>query len=166
MLAMMVAALSFTACGGDDDDEIGDSSSSSLLTVTRNGKTTEYGDKYFSLYDLAATCKRESNRLYFLLGLDGDEFLFNFPYSKYGDDFQLSSLYVGFSEFPKIDWYGYQVPNPNFDRIEIKSGSVIVTENTSQYITIKFENYTFIAIYGNNRDREFIINGLVKYIKK
>ena len=43
MLAMMVAALSFTACGDDDDDDGGSSTTGDYLRVTLDGKT--YSDK-------------------------------------------------------------------------------------------------------------------------
>ena len=62
MLAMMVAALSFTACGGDDDDDInkggnkediggGDNDDySQSLQITLNGESHDVGWKCFWLY--------------------------------------------------------------------------------------------------------------------
>lgn len=58
MLAIMIAALSFTACGGDDDEDDGGNTSSSALVGTwelvsttdyYNGKVenTEAGDEYW-----------------------------------------------------------------------------------------------------------------------
>ena len=52
MLAIMVAALSLTACGGSgDDDEIGgDDTSDYAFTITYDGELNKYGTSYFKAY--------------------------------------------------------------------------------------------------------------------
>ena len=48
LLAMMVTALSFTACGDDEEEENGSSSSTDFIEVTVNGKT--YRENIFGVY--------------------------------------------------------------------------------------------------------------------
>lgn len=156
MLAMMIAALSFTACG--DDEEDGNNTSS--LTITKDGKTKK------DRYNDPGTCKKESDKITFFIGLDPGDFHFYFPLNEYGEDFQLSSLYVGFNDFPVIHWRTYETLNFYYWDCDYLSGSVTVTENNNQYVSVRFDQYHFIATNDHNDvSHDFTFNGTIKFLK-
>ena len=166
MLAMMVAALSLTACGGsDDNDEIGGdgggSSTSSTFTIIYDdgGEEVFTYDSDIAIQSLCAgfgNLKRgDSPRgSYFGMGIgaEGDFFII-FPRQKYGEDLDPSYFSVGYSDFGAdatdmervfggSGWYGEHI-----------SGSAKVTKNDGKYITIDFNNYKYSLTSGINTKR-------------
>ena len=167
MLAMMVAALSLTACGGSgDDDEIGGdgggSSTSSTFTIVYDdgGEQIFTHDSDIAIQSLGAefgNLKRgDSPRgSYFGMGIGtkGDFFII-FPRQKYGEDLAPSYFSVGYRDFGTdatdmervsasgSGWYGEHI-----------SGSAKVTKNDGKYITIDFNNYKYSVTSGTNTNR-------------
>lgn len=166
ILAMMVAALSLTACGGDDDEngvDGGGSSTSSTFTIIYD----DGGEQVFTydsdididIQSLGANfgnLKRgDSPRgSYFGMGIGtkGDFFII-FPRQKYGEDLDPSYFSVGYSDFGAdatdmerviglSGWYGEHI-----------SGSAKVTKNDGKYITIDFNNYKYSVTSGINTNR-------------
>ena len=156
MLAMMVAALSLTACGGSDDDEIGGdgggSSTSSTFTIIYDdgGEQVFTHDSDIAIQSLCAEFgnleRYDSPRgsyFYMMIGTKGDFYII-FPRQQYGEDLASSYFSVGYNDFGAdatdiervsasgSGWYG-----------EYISGSAKVTKNDGKYITINFKDYKY-----------------------
>ena len=166
MLAMMVAALGLTACGGDDGDEIGGDgggvSASSTFTIIYD----DGGEQVFThasdsaIQSLCAEFgnleRHDSPRgsyFYMMIGAKGDFYII-FPRQKYGEDLAPSYFSVGYSDFgadatdiervsaSASGWYGDYI-----------SGSAKVIKNDGKYITIDFNNYKYSVTSGINSSR-------------
>lgn len=181
LLAMMVAALSLTACGGDDED--GDngggggsgSSSSSTFTILYtypNGNEETY--TYENEYEIKALgAELENLKLfertsgsYFSIMFPRGNLYIVFPSSKYGKDLDSSYFTLGFSDFGEdatvivlIDpyaagWYG-----------EYLSGSAKVVKNDGKYVTITF-NDNEVVISRSEKQRNIKLNGTISFENK
>ena len=165
MLAMMVAALSFTSCGGGDDDEInGGSAPSSSFSITYDGKKTDVELTEWINPIFGNGGSKKGN--YFCFDnypLGKGQIHIIFPYSQYGENVQPSHFPVGYSDFDEdatdiefisgefSGWYG-----------EYVSGSAKVTANDGKYITIQFSNYAF-EVERKNSVHTFVLNGSLKF---
>ena len=166
MLAMMVAALGLTACGGDDGDEIGGDgggvSASSTFTIIYDdgGEQVFTHDSDIAIQSLCAEFgnleRHDSPRgsyFYMMIGAKGDFYII-FPRQKYGEDLAPSYFSVGYSDFgadatdiervsaSASGWYGDYI-----------SGSAKVIKNDGKYITIDFNNYKYSVTSGINSSR-------------
>lgn len=163
MLAIMVAALSLTACGGSDDDEIGGdgggSSTSSTFTIIYDdgGEQVFTHDSDIAIQSLGAEFgnleRHDSPRgSYFdiIIGTKGNFYII-FPRQKYGEDLAPSYFSVGYSDFGAdatdmerviggSGWYGEHI-----------SGSAKVTKNDGKYITINFNDYKYSVTRNSSR---------------
>lgn len=164
MFAMMVGALSLTACGGSDDDEIGGdgggSSTSSTFTIIYDdgGEQVFTHDSDIAIQSLGAEFgnleRHDSPRgSYFdmIIGTKGNFYII-FPRQKYGEDLAPSYFSVGYSDFgadatdmERVDAYGY-----GWDG-EYISGSAKVTKNDGKYITINFNDYKYSVTRNGSR---------------
>ncbi len=169
MLAMMVAALSFNACGGDDGNDVdngGGGSGSSSFSITRDGKLYEIenvswlnplytngGQKqrgnHFSLEDYPAA----TGQIHII-----------FPYSQYGENLPPSYFYVGYSDFDDfatdIKFIASTTAGWNG---EYTSGSAKVTKNDGKNITIQFSNYSF-EVKRSGHTRSYVLNGTLTFM--
>lgn len=165
LLAMMVTALSLTACGGSDDenDDIGGGGSSSSSTFTiiydDGGEQVFTHDSDIAIQSLGAEFgnweRGDSPRgscFGMMIGTKG-YFYIIFPRQKYGEDLAPSYFSVGYSDFGAdatdiervlggSGWYG-----------ECMSGSAKVTKNDGKYITINFNDYKYSVTSGINSNR-------------
>lgn len=164
MLAIMVAALSLTACGGSDDDEIGGdgggSSTSSTFTIIYDdgGEQVFIHNSDIAIQSLGAEFgnleRHDSPRgSYFdmIIGTKGNFYII-FPRQKYGEDLAPSYFSVGYSDFgadatdmERVDAHGY-----GWDG-EYISGSAKVTKNDGKYITINFNDYKYSVTRNGSR---------------
>lgn len=164
MLAMMVAALGLTACGGDDGDEIGGDggggSASSTFTIIYDdgGEQVFTHDSDIAIQSLCAEFgnleRHDSPRgSYFdmIIGTKGNFYII-FPRQKYGEDLAPSYFSVGYNDFgadatdmERVDAYGY-----GWDG-EYISGSAKVTKNDGKYITINFNDYKYSVTRNEGR---------------
>jgi len=165
MLAMMVAALSFTACSSSSsDDEDGGYPSGSTFTITYDGEKNEVENTSWinPLYGNGGFDKGN----YFCLEnypLGKGQIHIIFPYSQYGENVQPSFFSVGYSDFGdaatdieyitkiRSGWYG-----------EYVSGSAKVTKNDGKNITINFSNYEFDVEQGG-KYHTFILDGSLTF---
>ena len=145
LLALMVAAFSFTACSDDDDNDNGleGDTSSSSFTVTYN-ETKEVYDGY-NLLTLGPSCNIEDDEIdFFFYRRNGMYFHWVFPFQTYGD-IDASYFHVGFNDF--IDMYLYDIGNASIDNAkhscDYVSGKASVIANDGKNITVKFEKLTF-----------------------
>ena len=166
LLAMMVAALSLTACGGDDGEDDGGNDSggsySSTFTIIYDdgGEQVFTHDSDIAILSLCAEFgnleRHDSPRgsyFYMMIGTKGDFYII-FPRQKYSEDLAPSFFSVGYSDFGAdatdiervsasgSGWYGDYI-----------SGSAKVIKNDGKYITIDFNNYKYSVTSGINSSR-------------
>ena len=179
MLAMMVAALGLTACGGDDGDEIGGdgggvsaSSTFTILYTYQNGNEEPYTyDNEYAIKALSAEFgnlklfERTSGSYFSLMFPRGDLYIV-FPSSKYGKDLDASYFTQGFNDFGedateivRIDpysagWYGHYL-----------SGSAKVVKNDGKYVTITFNDYK-VSISRMEQEIYIKLNGTLSFENK
>lgn len=155
MLAMIMAACVFVSCS-DDDEENGGGSSDSNITIVYGNKTHEYGNRYFSLYGFA-TCEVDDEEIDFYFKPTDDimkTYHLVFPYSEYGDDFELSDLSVGFSDF-EDNIYLYNLNNGYtggslgraYEKCDYVSGTAEVIRNDGEYVTIRYNDFTYTVTW-------------------
>ena len=141
LLAMTLAALSLTACGGDDKDDIdGGGSSNAAFTITIDGNKHEYNGDYLSYMDLMGTWESYSGvnflkinipsmsnefRMYFASNTNPSSY-FKVGYSSFVDDATEICLYS--SSKNKCSHVG---------------GSARVIKNDGRNLTVQFSNYSF-----------------------
>lgn len=152
LLAMMVAALGFTACGGDDDeeDEINLKQDYDILQI--NGKSYAcYG------YRCAATFSSSKDRLLLPCGelSDAQQGEYNYDYMyeiglEDGQNLKKGSKLEDFSPIlsSTVDYY---------NDYDYSSGSATILDMTSKYITVKFDSFRF-----GNGSKSYTFNGTVQ----
>lgn len=165
MLAIMVAALSFTACGGDDDDDNGGSggggsnSASSLTVVKSNGEKyvsldgLEWASSYNSngsLTDGAIYCQMTKenavNMSYLYINLvNGEKSISDFQ-----NGYDLGKPTINFGAYPSSD-----------NKYKYVSGTIKVIGNNGKEFTLKFDKYKAEKTSGSN----IVINGTM-YVEK
>lgn len=161
MLAMMVAALSFSACNGDEEDGVwgadmnGNSVSGYMATITFDDcNVHEIVSPYMAMHTYSKSCK------YFCIMPTMAKFIYiyvsemphlNADLNEYITEFELMEL--SFTEMG--DW-------------EHEAGSAKVIMNDGEYITISFTNYqisyTVHGIFGNEKEHKLTINGKIKFL--
>lgn len=148
LLAMMVAALSFTACGDDDEDEIeGGGSSSTIFSITIDGEKSEY-DKHY-LDNMNLTGRWEENEI--LIGTYKGDFRLLFP-----SEITFSSFTVGYDSF-EDDAVKF---NLGLRSCTYASGSATVIANDGKNMRIRFNNYKFTW----NTSHEIIFDGTLNIV--
>ena len=169
MLAIMGAALSFTACSScSDDDDFGggeDRYTSSDFTITYDGEehSVELAEWINPIFGNGGYKKGN----YFCLDnypLNNGQIHIIFPYSKYGENVQPSFFPVGYSDFDEdaTDIEFISAEFTGWDG-EYTSGSAKVVKNNGKYITIKFSNYKF-EVRRNGKSHKFILNGTLDFL--
>lgn len=146
LLAMMVAALSLTACGGDDEDDIGGDSPSTMFTITIDGNTKEMSQEVWDLLG-----RWEGTAL--LIGTSIGDFRFKFPS---GTTF--SSFTTGYNSF-EDDAEKITIGISSI-RCSYASGSATVISNDGKNMKVRFSNYTFTW----NTSREIIFDGILNIV--
>lgn len=150
MLAMMVVALSLTACGGDDEDEgISNTTSASTLKII-----SSYGTVFY-LPDVRADnrgklsskghiwCHVVGNGMYsFCIILEEVKSISDFPV---GLDLGELDMHLAQGLYSRINKYWY------------KSGSISVIANDGKGFTLKFDNY--VAENGYDHSGAMTVNG-------
>ena len=163
MLAMMVAALSFSACGsnnGEDDDFNDDSPSDYMFSITYDDEVYKFGEGYFKLFPEAAVWYEKEH--YFYLGISR-------PAGYVGVTFTSSvsskDLTFGYNDFTP---YVHARAGVKFKSKDYSSGSATVISNNGEYIILKFSKYTFIKEPENMsyNTHTYIIDGIVKFLIK
>ena len=169
MLAMMVAALSFTACGGDDDgDDIDNggsgSGSSSTFTITRDDVVNEVENtEWISPQFTNKALKRGAGFSLYDYPLMRGTIYIIFPQEQYGEYLRPSYFPVGYSDFDsyatdivfvspeQAGWYG-----------EYISGAARVLKNIGNSITVQFDDYMFY-VERNSHSRKYTLNGTLEF---
>ena len=149
---MMVAALSFTACG--DDDEEGDGGINDVVfSITIDGITTEYSRWLMEGAELWSTWSSHNGQNYLRIGtasLIGDLYLV-YPY---GID-PATYFSVGYSDFEK-DAIDIKLVMSSSHSCDYVSGSAKVSKNDGEHLVVEFSNYKFTWYDGA---RELIFDG-------
>ena len=142
MLAMMVAALSFTACGGSDDEGRGDGDggSSGEFTITIDGDSRQH-----SQVILDPQWSSRGNYLWF--NLPSMVSVIRFIYSE--PTTPSTYFTVGYSDF-QYDTKRIEIGSATTHKLTYDSGSAVVTKNDGKYLTVKFSKLKFT--WGTNRD--------------
>ena len=157
MLALMVAALSFTACGGDDDDDdLGLKVDYDVLQI--NGVSYAcYGYRSFITYTSTWDLSNHSGEILLPCGNLSDakkgEYDYDYMYSIYlegNQDLKKGSKLENFS--PEFEDVG------EWDRLSYSSGSATITDKKDdKYITVKFDSFKF-----GNGSKSYTLNGTVQ----
>ena len=154
MLAMVMAACCFVSCSDDNEENGGGGASSdSNITIIYGNNTHEYGNRYFSIYGGSATCKVNEKEIDFYFSpVDDLMTIYHlvFPYSKYGDEFHLSDLSIGFSDFEDNIYlfdlntsYAGGSLGRAYKKCDYVSGTAEVIRNDGEYVTIRFNDFTY-----------------------
>ena len=158
LLAMIVAALSFTACGGDDKDDIdGGGSSNAAFTITIDGNKREYSGDYLSYMDLMGTWESFSGVNFLKIGIPsmGDEFRMYFtPNTNPSSYFK-----VGYSSFVD-DATEICLYSSSKNKCSHVGGSARVIKNDGRNLTVQFSNFAFTWKSGN---REIAFDGTLNF---
>ena len=157
MLALMVAALSFTACGGDDDDDdLGLKVDYDVLQI--NGVDYAcYGYRSFITYTSTWDLSNHSGEILLPCGNLSDakkgEYDYDYMYSIYlegNQDLKKGSKLENFS--PEFEDVG------EWDRLSYSSGSATITDKKDdKYINVKFDSFKF-----GNGSKSYTLNGTVQ----
>ena len=167
MLAMMVAALSFTACGGDDDEvDTGGagSGSSSIFTITRDGVVNEVENtEWISPQFTNKALKRGAGFSLYDYPLMRGTIYIIFPQEQYGEYLRPSDFPVGYSDF---DSYATDIVFVSPEQAgwdgECISGSARVLKNSGNSITVQFDNYMFY-VERRGHSRQYTLNGTLEF---
>ena len=157
MLAMMVAALSFTACGGDDggDGNGGGINSNQVYDVLQiNGESYAcYGFRSPITYSSHWDKTMHSGEILLPCGNLSDaqngKHNYSYLYAIYLEGNQ--NLSIG----SKFENYSPKIENNMFNRFDYISGSGTVIDKSDRYITVKFDNLTF---------KNYTLNGTVQLV--
>ena len=157
MLAIMIAALSFTACGGDDEeDDFGLKVDYDVLQI--NGVSYAcYGYRSFITYSSTWDLSNHSGEILLPCGNLSDakkgEYDYDYMYSIYlegNQDLKKGSKLENFS--PEFEEAGI------WDTFNYASGSATITDKKDdKYITVKFDSFKF-----SNGSKSYTLNGTVQ----
>lgn len=163
MLAMMVAALSFTACGGDDDGGEGgggSSSSSTLKMVSSYGGEyyIENGNNAYSIGNNRGNLSENGHIWCYLRASKRDE-----THGMSGGYFMIElKNRKSISDFPKgydlgeLDMhFATQGDYNRYNKFDYVSGSIKVIANDGKSFTLKFDNY----VAGRSSGWTMTVNG-------
>lgn len=158
MLAMMVAALSFTACGGDDDEVDNGGGSNTALTITVDGQEHNYSSGYLEYMDLLGTWETSSVGNFLSIGVPSLVSEFRIYYPK--DTNPSSYFKVGYDTF-EDDATEICLSGGSRHNCSYVKGSAKVTKNDGKNLTVKFSKYTFTW---NSGGREIIFDGTLNFV--
>lgn len=169
MLAMMVAALSLTACGGDDNGDDIDtggpgSVASPTFTITRDGVVKEVENTVW------ISPQFTNKALKMGAGFSLDDYPLGrgtiyiiFPQEQYGEYLRPSYFPVGYSDF---DSYATDIVFVSPEQAgwdgECISGSARVLKNSGNSITVQFDNYMFY-VERRGHSRKYTLNGTLDF---
>ena len=160
MLAMMVVALSFTACGSSsDDDEIdGGGGSNAMFTITVDGNPHEYNSEYLEWMSLMGTWESYNSATFLKIDVPSlhDEFRFYYPSNTNPSSF----FKVGYDSFEN-DATEICIYGSSKYKCAYASGSAKVTKNDGKNLTVRFSKYTFTW---NNGGREIMFDGTLNFV--
>lgn len=161
MLAIMVAALSLTACGGDDENEV-----------------WGMDMKYNQIPGYEATITFDDSNPQKITS----PYMAMHIFSKYNKQFSIlvnigQTLLIDVSEMPHLnaDLTEYitefnilQLALGEIGGWEYVAGSAKVIMNDEEYITISFNNYqilyTFYNVFGEEKEHKLTIHGNIKFL--
>ena len=149
MLAMLVAALGVTACGGDDEEVDGGDSFGTIFSITIDGNKHEYDQAYLDHWDLLGSWEGTA----LLIGTDVGDFRFKFPS---GTTF--SSFTTGYNSF-EDDAVKITIGVTSRPCTYV-SGSATVISNDGKNMKVRFNNYKFTW----NTSREIIFDGTLNIV--
>ena len=147
MLAIMVAALGLSACGGDDEDDGNSSSSSSTFTITIDGNKHEYLTDYLDNWGIWENCV-------ILIETNIGPMRFQYPSSTTFSSF--TSGYSSFAEDAEKITIGISSPQ----KCTHSAGSAKVVSNDGKKMKVQFSNYTFTW----KTSREIILDGTLNIV--
>lgn len=158
MLAMMVAALSFTACGGDDDEVDNGGGSNTALTITVDGQEHNYSSGYLESMDLLGTWESSSVGDFISIGVPSlvSEFRIYYPKNTNPSSF----FKVGYDTF-EDDATEICLSGGSRHNCSYVSGSATVIKNDGKNMIVKFSNYTFTW---NKGGREIMFDGTLNIV--
>lgn len=161
MLAMMVAALCFTACGGDDDgDDIDIGGKSYTLTVTTSGGDVFNNFPKIDGMDWLGHLTNESDKTNIWCMLSVSARYLNIYLEQ--NDLQVGDFYVGYDlGTPDLN-FGITRAYDNTYRYE--SGSISVIKNDGSHFILKFDDY--FARNVKSASRTIIVNGTLEVEKE
>ena len=167
MLAMMVAALSFTACGSSNSDEDGSggSPSYSTFTITYDGEMNEVENTSWINPIFGNGGQKKGN--YFSLDnypLNSGQIHIIFPYDEYQGNVPPFYFTVGYNDFGE---YATDIEYITSDASgwhgEYVSGSATVTKNDGKNITIQFSRYAF-EVSRSGKSHTFVLDGTLTFL--
>lgn len=157
VLAMMVAALEVTACGGDEEEDF-DGPSKVAFTMIIDGDRHEYDSDYLSWMELMGTWESYTRTAF--LKIDVTPLLVEFRLYYPLNTNPSSYFKVGYSSFEKdateICIYG----SSKYQCTYVK-GSAKVIKNDGKNLTVKFSNYKFTW---KDDSREIIFDGTLNFV--
>lgn len=170
LFAMMVAALSLTACGGSDNDDEGiidggGLSPSSSFSITFDGEKN-YVENVEWINPLFGNGGFKKGNYFCLENypLGTGQIHIIFPYSQYNGNVQPSYFSVGYSDFgadaTDIEYITASMSGWHGD---YTSGSARVTKNDGKYITIQFSSYSF-EVKRSDRTHSFVLDGALTFM--
>ncbi len=143
MLAMMVAALSFTACGSDDDDSNIDISQDYDVLQINGASYACYGHRCIITYESIWDLNKHKGQLSLPCGKLSDaqkgEYDYDYMYVIYlkgSGDLKKGSKLEDFS--PTLDDYK-SWESENF----VGGSATVIDKKDDNYITIKFDSFAF-----------------------
>lgn len=151
LLAMMVAALSLSACGGEDKDDNGGGgdggSSSATFTITIDGNKHEYLSDYLDNWG-----SWENSVI--LIETNIGPLRFQYPSST-----TFSSFTSGYSSFAEdVEQVTIGITSPQ--KCTHSAGLAKVVSNDGKKMKVQFSNYTFTW----NQSREIILDGTLNIV--
>lgn len=167
ILAVMVTALSFTACIGDDDEDVSFSiyldkkgrKENTAITYSKGEVST-----YFEYYQNAVYEKRK-NRFVILPMQEVYEIDIYFPSHSYvASDFQKGTKLFSADNVEIRHWGGISL-NWFMSSVigSVISGSASIIKNDGNHITIRFNNYKYSIEDPNDNVIEVTLNGELKF---
>jgi len=162
MLAMMVAALSFTACGGDDDDgdDIDTGGSSYTLTVTnQDGKVYHTFPKIDGV-DWIGHLTNESERTNVWCFMSVGTTYLNIYFQP--NNLTVQDFYVGCDlGTPDLN---FGILRTRTNKYRYESGSISVIKNDGSHFFLKFDNY--FARNVEYSSKTILVNGTLEVEKE
>ena len=158
MLAMMVAALSFTACSSDDEDDDNVYIGGGDIIIVYNGYTYDYDEYGVDLAPRYQPKDAEGAEFIIFCPFDFAIFEITYPRSEFG---KLPSSYfkVGNTIDPKDVILSFTDMSCETVIAQYRSGNAKVVANDGEYISVSFNNFRAIS-----SDRDINIKkGIIKY---
>ncbi|MCH5311688.1 MAG: hypothetical protein J1E57_07025 [Prevotella sp.] len=157
MLAMMVAALGFTACSSDDDGDAEGGNDDIALTITVDGQKHEFSREIVEGMDGFATWESHNGKNYLRIGTWSmpADLQFYYPYGIVPATF----FSVGYDNFEN-DATDIKLVSAASNYCDYVSGSATVIKNDGKRMVVKFSNYKFTW---NNGTRSIMYDGALTF---